>query len=291
MQKGATVPMQMPVSHQNVSQGVGLQQPTPARQRERSGAPRSAQMMQQTTAPIMPADRQGVMPPLRGDQADFARLGRSAPPQMTALPSQQPNLSTTTPRQASRHTPLSDPPISRQQKSSQPVSGGLFDSDVKVHRVESVSRPNPADSYLDRLERNSLIQGMLSDAPSRTIHSAFIPYESGAPRSPSVADKPLPNPHALGNTRDKQPPRDLSRASSAGIDTHASRKGRHLSLSEGLHGNTLAPNHVPDGDRYPTFPGVGGNGHGLSRRSSEGSVDPAGLRLPSYVLYNRLASI
>ena len=279
MQNGRAAPMAMPVSQQNVPQGVGLQRADPARQREQSTAPRSAKMVQPAMVPVMPADRQGIAPPLRGDRSDIARLGRSAPPQLIALPSQQLNHSVTTPRQPSRLTPLSDPPISRQHKSSQPVSGAPFDSNVDVHRVGSVSRPNPADSYLDRLEQNSHIQGMLSDAPSRTIHSDFVPRETRGRQSASVADKPLPNPHVQG---DIQPRRDPSRASSAGNDTHAPRKGRHLSLSEGLHCHALASNHVPDGDRYPTFPGIS-NGRSHSRRSSEGNVDPAGLRLPLYV--------
>jgi len=214
----------------------------------------SHQNMQPIMVPMMP---QGMMPPPR-DLPDYKTQ-------------QMPQPGPARGQQA----------ISRQISSRPPPTAGS--AGVQAPRAESIERPNVADEYLDRVDNNPELIHMLSGAPSKTVHTSAIPSSSRHHRSPSLVDKPLPDPFTQqsGNLT-KQTKRDASQGGTVATDNRTRSHGRQMSLSEGLHPHSHGTIHIPDGDRYPTFPGVGtnGGGRGHSRQSSYGSVDPAGLPLP-----------
>jgi hypothetical protein len=138
-----------------------------------------------------------------------------------------------------------------------------------------MSRGNPADSFLDRVDHDPKLQKFLSSAPSKTIHTG----RSVSAGNPQVRDdtppfdKPLPNPFDT--------PSGIARSQSTKMPTEKSRRTQRMSLAEGLHAHTHSLDQIPHGDRYPAFPGVNGRGHGHSRTPSYGSVDPANFALPA----------
>jgi len=102
-----------------------------------------------------------------------------------------------------------------------------------------------------------------------------------------MSDKPLPNPF-LPHTHDQ----NMSTHRPSVANTHATHVGerksrRRQSLSEGMHPNMMMST-IPDGDRYPHFPGApphGGLAHvghrkNHSRNASMDSINPAAYALP-----------
>ena len=143
----------------------------------------------------------------------------------------------------------------------------------KVHppHAESIVRPNPADSYLDRVEHDPQLKKMLVSAPSKTIHTNSVPAPNGRSQlTPSLAEKPLPNPY-LERPGPQQP---------TNIGRNPHYLSNRFSLSEGLNTDAHTQSHIVDGDRYPAFPGRNGRSRGHSRQSSYGSIDPAALAIP-----------
>ena len=242
-------------------------------------AQRPGQMSQQMPSMMMgPQGMSWMVPPPNPPR--YNQTSRSVPHGHTPPPDRELDRAiadSQTPRHQSQAL-MGDTPRRHSQRHPAPGS-------VQPPRLEPVSRPSAADSYLDRVEHDPQLKQMLSGAPSRTIHTGGGPgseaFERGrsvsdsrVPRSPSLMDKPLPDPFDTGLSR-SQTTRGQSRPTT---DNRGSR--RRQSLTDGLHAHSHALNQIADGDRYPAFPGVGGHGRGHSRQSSYGSVDPAGLALP-----------
>lgn len=228
--------------------------------------------------PVLP---QGMGPPSRGGQPDYGQLSRSVPHHTTGLPSQPPTRAATVAHHTPRRAPTTVHQTPAAQSSSRPPRTEP-PTTVQPERLEAVPRPNPADSYLDRVEHDPELRQMLSGAPSKTVHTSVISSSNSRHyRSPSLVDKPLPDPFSQQTShRDRQATRGPSLTQN---DNQGSRRGHRLSLSDGLHAHSHAQNQIPDGDRYPAFPGVNNQGRSHSRRSSFGSVGATGFPRPLYV--------
>ena len=201
----------------------------------------------------------------------YAAATRSVPHRTSALPP---------PQQPARAATLINH-LSRRPGPRPKQSNGKHQTpstNLNIPGPESVARPHPADSFLDRAEHDPRLKSMLSGAQSKTIHTSEFPMSDHNGINSASTDKPLPDPfhHAsvLGQSASTRRPNPRSH-----------RPSRRLSLSEGLH--PMTPPHHPhtgeqhhDGDRYPTFP-VNGHGKGHSRHSSFGSVNPASYALPA----------
>ena len=85
-------------------------------------------------------------------------------------------------------------------------------------------------------------------------------------------DKPLPDPMASGILGKSQSTRHPS-----------SGNRRRMSLSDGLvpHEHRYHQDQIPEGDRYPQFPGLNGPRGNHSRHSSYGSINPANYAFPA----------
>lgn len=176
---------------------------------------------------------------------------RSVPPQHAALPQQQqPQRAAAVVSQARRH--VSQPPTARHEA-------------------------HAADEYLDRVDHDRRVQEMLQGTRLKSAPTSQYPTTRGT-------EKPLPEPFEA-RTPGKA---TINRPSVAGTAaTGAGRSRRRQSLAEGMH-PSMVMHSIPDGDRYPAFPGapphgglthVGQRAH--SRNTSFGSVDPAAYALPA----------
>lgn len=188
----------------------------------------------------------------------------------------------------SAHQPVTQAP------SATHISGGHHDSQspplqhlpsAQSHglahsTVERTPRHNAADDYLDRVDHDPALQNMLSGVHAGSFHPRAHPDHGG-----QMSDKPLPDPLS---------PSNRTRAPSTAMGTHhgghEGKSRRRESLSNGINPAMMMPT-IPDGDRYPLFPGTGPHG-GMqhvghrrthSRNTSIGSVDPAGFALPPLV--------
>jgi len=127
------------------------------------------------------------------------------------------------------------------------------------------------------VEHDQLVQEMLQGTRMKSVPTSQYPTTHGA-------EKPLPEPFDA-RTAGKATTYHPSMADTAATAT--GRSQRRQSLSEGMHPN-MVMHSIPDGDRYPAFPGAqphGGLTHvgqrGLSRNASFTSVDPAAYALPA----------
>lgn len=137
--------------------------------------------------------------------------------------------------------------------------------------------PHAADEYLDRVEHDRRVQEMLQGTRMKSVPTSQYPTTRGT-------EKVLPEPFEA-RTPGKATTHRPSVSGTAATGTGRSR--RRQSLAEGMH-PSMVMHSIPDGDRYPAFPGaqphgglthVGQRGH--SRNTSFGSVDPAAYALPA----------
>ena len=202
------------------------------------------------------------------DPVTYDGMSRSVLHGNIHLPAQHPHGGTAvTDHPSSRHA--SQPKAPRQQEPSSLPRG-----------PEPPSRHHAADSYLDRIEHDTRLQQMLSDAHSKSLHtSQFPPIEAGG-----MSDKPLPDPFT---------PHHHTSGQRSAAESHGPRHGekksrRRESLTDGMHPSMMMST-IPDGDRYPHFPGAqphGGLAHvghrkTHSRMASGESINPAAYALPA----------
>lgn len=210
-----------------------------------------------------------LLPPsMRAAQAAYQQGSHSVPHQHAQLP-QQPTRAATVGHQHGRPHPPS-----MQHQTSQPHGYGHT-------RVQMTPRQNAADDYLDRVDHDPALQHMLSGVNAQSLHTSAYPGTVGG-----TSDKPLPNPIS---------PSNRARAPSTAMGTHVTHGGksrRRESLSNGMHQPMMMPT-IPDGDRYPVFPGSAPHG-GMSqighrrthsRNTSIGTVDPTAYALPAWVTF------
>ncbi|WWC90045.1 uncharacterized protein L201_004976 [Kwoniella dendrophila CBS 6074] len=224
------------------------------------------------------------------------------------IPPQPPTVSHKTPRAptAAVHTTPGKgrtPNSARTQATRLPPANRTGVSTVPhVPHPESVVQPHTAESYLERVDHDPTVKKMMGGAKSKTIHSSAVPpseYSRG-PTQPNTAarstfddgasnyDKPLPNPfppsQVLGRNQTHRTPSTVRQDHNHHQSNNQQKMSRRMSLSEGLHNShAIRTSQIPGGDRYPAFP-LGGNhqqGKTHSRNTSYGSVDPAGIGLPS----------
>ncbi|WWC61136.1 uncharacterized protein I303_103715 [Kwoniella dejecticola CBS 10117] len=212
------------------------------------------------------------------------------------VPPQPPTISQRTPRApttAIHTTPgRSQAPLSNRAQATRlpPVNRTGVSAVPQVPQPESVAQPHAAESYLERVEHDPSLKRMMGGARSKTIHSSAVPpteYSKAPTHAParstfddgaSNVDKPLPSPfppsQVLGRSHTQRAPSTVRPNQSL---NNSQKMNRRLSLSEGLHNShAMRQSQIPDGDRYPAFPI---KTH--SRNTSYGSVDPAGIGLPS----------
>ncbi|WWC69472.1 uncharacterized protein I206_103413 [Kwoniella pini CBS 10737] len=214
------------------------------------------------------------------------------------VPDQPPVISQRTPRAptAGIHTTpgRSHAPMSNRIQATRPPPANRTGVSTAPHmpQPESIVQPHAAESYLERVDHDQSLKRMMGGARSKTIHSSAVPptdYSKAPTRSHTAArsafddgssnvDKPLPDPfppsQVLGRSRTHRTPSTIRPNQS---QNNSQKMNRRMSLSDGLHNSHAARySQIPDGDRYPAFPI---KTH--SRNTSYGSVDPAGIHLPS----------
>lgn len=211
------------------------------------------------------------MPGQYNAQGQYGGLSHSAPHRSTPLPPQHHLRAATVINQPSRRHVSQPPPTSDQ---------GPSDS---LPAPIPASRPNAAESYLDRIEHDPRLQQMLAGAQTRSLHTSQFPHTEDG----EMSEKPLPNPFAPQTHDQSMSARGTFGAGQRSTQAGERKSRRRQSLSEGMHPSMLMST-IPDGDRYPQFPGAQPHG-GLahvghrnvhSRNVSMDSVNPAAYALP-----------
>jgi hypothetical protein len=281
-QVGSQIPLQVPaqpnapITPNGPPTAPGFQQGQLQLQQQ-TGAPATANSGFQNV--LQPAP---VIVPNGQPQQPFAVASQSVPHQYAQLPPQHPMRAASMVNQGQMHAsqPL---PMANHSQPFQPTpqpSQPTVASSGFPQPPEHALRPGAADSYLDRIEHDARLQKMLHGAASKPLHTSQFPRSEAGE---SIVDKPLPNPLSSD-------PLGRSHTVHAAPTTQSTQNGksrRRQSLSEGMHPNMMMSS-IPDGDRYPAFPGAaphGGLSHlghrrGHSRSASMTSIDPAAYALP-----------
>ncbi|RXK36434.1 hypothetical protein M231_06278 [Tremella mesenterica] len=239
----------------------------------------------QTFQPVMMSTNPAMIPLPMTTQTTYTALPQpSRPPTVGHRTPHQPPLQMPQ-AQSTYTTPVRTQPPASVRSKSQRAPPTVASNTLSVPRVESVSRPGAAESYLEKMEQDSMVQSLLRNAPSRTIHTDRFPSDD-SDHFRSSSEKPLPDPMARvppppsnRHAPSVTPSRGPGKSKAPSVNSRV--PGRRYSLIEGLHAHAHSQPQTVDGDRYPMFAKGAGTSVGPSRHPSAESLDPVNVPLPA----------